>query len=130
VAVSLVAWRIRHRFDVLLLGRPLAVNVGLDHRRTVLLILCLVAVLVSVSTALVGPVLFFGLLVTNLAYQVVRTNRHAATVPAAVLLSIICLVGGQAVLQHGLGLDTTLSVVLEFIRGPVFIALLVRSVRR
>jgi iron complex transport system ATP-binding protein len=74
VAVSLVAWRIRHRFDVLLLGRPLAVNVGLDHRRTVLLILCLVAVLVSVSTALVGPVLFFGLLVTNLAYQVVRTN--------------------------------------------------------
>jgi iron complex transport system permease protein len=89
-----------------------------------------VAVLVSVWTALVGPVLFFGLLVTNLAYQVVRTNRHAATVPAAVLLSIICLVGGLAVLQHGLGLDTTLSVVIEFIGGLVFIALLVRSVRR
>jgi iron-siderophore transport system permease protein len=128
--VSLAAWRIRHTFDVLQLGRATAVGLGVDHRRTVLVVLLLVAVLVSVSTALVGPILFFGLLVTNLAYQVVGTNRHAATVPAAVLLAIICLVGGQAVLQHGLGLDTTLSVVIEFLGGIVFLVLLVRSVRR
>ena len=57
-------------------------------------------------------------------------RQGGAIVPAAVRLSIICLVGGQAVLQHGLGLDTTLSVVIEFIGGLVFIALLVRSVRR
>lgn len=130
VAVSAAAWRIRSRFDVIALGRETAVGLGIDHRRTVLQILVLVAVLVSVSTALVGPVLFFGLLVSNLAYQVTGTTRHRATLPAAVLLSVICLTGGQAVLQHGLGLNTTLSVVVEFLGGIVFLVLLIRGVRR
>jgi iron complex transport system permease protein len=129
-AVTAVAWRIRSRFDVLALGRDTAVNLGLDHRRCVLQVLVLVAVLVSVSTALVGPITFFGLLVANLAYQVTGTGRHRATLPAAALLSVICLVGGQAVLQHGFGLDTTLSVVVEFLGGIAFIVLLIRGLRR
>jgi iron complex transport system permease protein len=85
---------------------------------------------VSVSTALVGPITFFGLLVANLAYRVVGTDRHRATLPAAVLLAVVCLAGGQAVLQHGLGLDTTLAVVIEFVGGLVFLVMLVRRVRR
>jgi iron complex transport system permease protein len=129
-AVSAAAWRIRSRLDVVALGRAAAVNLGVDHRRTVLQILVLVAVLVSVSTALVGPITFFGLLVANLAYQVTGTGRHRATLPAAVLLSVVCLVGGQAVLQHGFGLATTLSVVVEFLGGIAFIVLLVRGLRR
>jgi len=123
-------WRLRATFDVLALGRDMAVSLGVDHRRAVLRVLVVVAVLVSVSTALVGPITFFGLLVANLAYRVVGTDRHRATLPAAVLLAVVCLAGGQAVLQHGLGLDTTLAVVIEFVGGLVFLVMLVRRVRR
>jgi iron complex transport system permease protein len=131
VAGATVAlWRLRATFDVLALGRDMAVSLGVDHRRAVLRILVVVAVLVSVSTALVGPITFFGLLVANLAYRVVGTDRHRATLPAAVLLAVVCLAGGQAVLQHGLGLDTTLAVVIEFVGGLVFLVMLVRRVRR
>jgi iron complex transport system permease protein len=131
VAGATVAlWRLRATFDVLALGRGMAVSLGVDHRRAVLRILVIVAVLVSVSTALVGPITFFGLLVANLAYRVVGTDRHRATLPAAVLLAVVCLAGGQAVLQHGLGLDTTLAVVIEFVGGLIFLVLLVRRVRR
>jgi iron complex transport system permease protein len=130
VAVSAALWRMRWRFDVLALGRDTAVNLGLDHRRSVLAVLVAVAVLVSVSTALVGPITFLGLLVANLAYRFVGTDRHAVTLPAAVLLSVICLAGGQAVLQHGFGLDTTLSVIVEFLGGLVFLVLLMRRIRR
>ena len=131
VAGATVAlWRLRATFDVLALGRDMAVSLGVDHRRAVLRILVVVAVLVSVSTALVGPITFFGLLVANLAYRVVGTDRHRATLPAAVLLAVVCLAGGQAVLQHGLGLDTTLAVVIEFVGGLIFLVLLVRRVRR
>jgi iron complex transport system permease protein len=131
VAGATVAlWRLRATFDVLALGRDMAVSLGVDHRRAVLRILVIVAVLVSVSTALVGPITFFGLLVANLAYRVVGTDRHRATLPAAVLLAVVCLAGGQAVLQHGLGLDTTLAVVIEFVGGLVFLVMLVRRVRR
>jgi iron complex transport system permease protein len=119
-----VAWSIRRRLDVLVLGEATATALGVDHRRMTTLVLVLVAVLVSVSTALVGPITFFGLLVANLAYAAVGTFRHSLTLPAAVLLGVAALAGGQFVLEAA-GLDTVLAVVIEFLGGLVFIALLI-----
>lgn len=129
VLASAVAFRLAPTLDVLSLGRENAINLGVDYRRMVALLMALVAVLVSVSTALVGPVLFFGLLVANLAYHLVGTDQHRYTLPAAVLLAIICLVGGQIVLERVLNLGATLSVVIEFIGGLVFLGLLLRKER-
>ncbi|WP_447920446.1 iron chelate uptake ABC transporter family permease subunit [Achromobacter aegrifaciens] len=129
-AASLLVWRMRRRYDVLALGRDIAVNLGVDYRRTLMLTLAAIAVLVSVSTALVGPVTFFGLLVSNLAYQVMGSDRHRHTVPAAVLLSVIFLVGGQTLLERVLGLNTTVSVVIEFLGGLMFLVLILRRGRR
>ncbi|WP_309232700.1 iron chelate uptake ABC transporter family permease subunit, partial [Actinotalea sp. JY-7885] len=129
-AASWVAWRERHAYDVLLLGRPAATVLGVDHHRAVRRVLVVVAVLVSVSTALVGPVTFFGLLVAHLAYHLVGSHRHRHVLPAAALVAAITLVGGQAVLEHVLGLDTALSVVVELLGGLVLIGLLLRDGRR
>ena len=129
-AASLIGWRLRRAYDVLSLGRDVAINLGIHYRKTLWLTLVLIAVMVSVSTALVGPVTFFGLLVSNLAYMIMQTDKHKYTVPAAVLLGIIALVGGQTVLEHGLALNTTVSVVIEFIGGLMFIALIVRKGQR
>jgi iron complex transport system permease protein len=130
ILVSLVALRIMPRFDVLALGREQAINLGVDHRRTVSLILVLVSILVSVSTALVGPVTFFGLLVSNLAYLMIRTHRHVYILPAAILISVIALVGGQVILERVFGYDTALSIIIEFVGGLVFIILLLRGATR
>ena len=54
-------------FDVLSLGREHAVNLGIDYDKLVKQMLIVVAILVSVSTALVDYVL--GLLVVNLARE-------------------------------------------------------------
>jgi iron complex transport system permease protein len=129
-AVSLIGWRLRRAYDVLSLGREVAINLGIHHRKTLWLTLVLIAVMVSVSTALVGPVTFFGLLVSNLAYMIMQTDKHKYTVPAAILLGIVALVGGQTVLEHGLALNTTVSVVIEFAGGLMFIALIVRKGQR
>lgn len=130
LAVSVVGFRMHRQFDTLALGRDLAVNLGLAYRPLVMRILVLIAVLVSVATALVGPVTFFGLLVANLAYQFMGTDRHRWVLPAAVLLAVSFLVGGQVVLERVFGFDTALSVVVEFLGGLMFIALLVRRVAR
>jgi len=127
---SVVCWRIRDRFDVLALGREAAISLGVDHRRTVAIVLALVAVLVSASTALVGPVTFFGLLVANLAYMIMSTHRHSVILPAAALIAVTLLVGGQVVLERIFGFDTALSVIIEFIGGLAFIALVVRGAAR
>ncbi|WP_092180813.1 iron chelate uptake ABC transporter family permease subunit [Devosia sp. YR412] len=128
--VSLIAWRLGHTFDVLSLGRAQAINLGVDYKRTVVIILMLVSVLVAVSTALVGPITFFGLLVASLAHSLVGTSRHRYVLPAAVLLAITCLVGGQTVLERVFAFDTALSIIIEFLGGVVFIILVLRRAAR
>ena len=130
LAVTLVAWRMGHTYDILSLGRAHAINLGVDYRRVVVIILMLVSVLVAVSTALVGPITFFGLLVASLAHSLVGTSRHRYVLPAAVLLAITCLVGGQTVLERVFAFDTALSIIIEFLGGIVFIFLVLRRAAR
>jgi iron complex transport system permease protein len=128
--VTVVALRLMHSYDVLSLGRAQAINLGLNYKRTVVIILMLVSVLVAVSTALVGPITFFGLLVASLAHSLVGTSRHKFVLPAAVLLAFVCLVGGQTVLERVFAFDTALSIIIEFLGGVVFIILVLRRAAR
>lgn len=122
--------RLFRKLDVVALGRDTAIGLGVHHRSVVNRSLVIIAVLVSVSTALVGPVMFLGVLVANLARQLTRTFRHRIVVPAASLIAIITLIGGQLVLEQVLGMDTALSVVINFGGGIYFLVLLVRESTR
>ncbi len=55
--------------DVFWLDNDNATSLGVDVGKVTKQVLILVAILISVSTALVGPVMFFGLLVANLAKE-------------------------------------------------------------
>jgi iron complex transport system permease protein len=129
-AVTIIAIRMLPSYDVLSLGRAHAINLGLDYRRSVVIILMLVSVLVAVSTALVGPITFFGLLVASLAHSLVGTSKHKYVLPAAALLAIVFLVGGQTVLERVFSFDTALSIIIEFLGGIVFIYLILRRTAR
>lgn len=126
---SLALWHRRHVLDVLLLGRPLAASLGVDVDRQTRLVLVLAAVLVSVSTAMVGPITFLGLLVAHLGYRLAGTYHHGVTLPASALCAVLTLVGGQTVLQHVLKWSTVLSVIVELLGGLLLITLLVREGR-
>lgn len=126
IAVSL---RGAHSFDVVSLGREHAVNLGLDHNVAVRRMMIAVAILVSVSTALVGPITFLGLLVANLAYQFMPTYRHAYLAPAAALLAIVALTGGQLLVEHVFTFSTSLSVIVNFVGGAYFMLLLLKESR-
>ena len=128
--VTLVGIRLMHTYDVLSLGRSQAINLGVDYKRTIVILLTLVSVLVAVSTALVGPITFFGLLVASLAHSLLGTSRHKYVLPAAVLLAVLCLVGGQTVLERIFAFDTALSIIIEFLGGVVFIFLVLRRAAR
>ncbi|MGY1811308.1 iron chelate uptake ABC transporter family permease subunit [Blastococcus sp. SYSU D00820] len=127
--VTLGVVRLLPQLDVVALGRDTAIGLGVEHRRVVNRALLAVAVLVAVATALVGPITFLGLLVANLARQLLGTFRHAWVLPGAALIGVLALVGGQLVLERVFGLTTTLSVVINFVGGIVFIALLIRESR-
>jgi len=130
VLVLVGMWRMRYTLDLLALGREMAINLGVNYQRSVMIVLGATTALVAVSTALVGPITFFGLLVANLAYALVRSYRHGVIIVAAALLAIITLVGGQMILERVFSFDTSLSVIVEFVGGLVFIYLLVKGVVR
>ncbi len=130
LAASTLGWRKLRTFDVLLLGRDSAIALGVDYKATVSLVLIIVAILVSVSTALVGPTTFFGLLVASLAHRFTNPERHALLLPMAVLLAILLLVGGQIILERIFAFDTALSIIIEFAGGIAFILLVLRSPSR
>lgn len=126
LVVGVVVWRRRHVLDVLLLGRDQATSLGVDHRRELTLNLVLIAVLVAFSTALVGPLTFFGFVIATLAYQLAGDWRHRAVLPMAFLLGLGTLAGGQFVLQHVFAARGLLTVIIEFAGGIVFLLLLLR----
>lgn len=123
------ALRLAPALDVAGLGRGTALGLGLDHNRVVIMTLMLVAVLVSVSTALVGPITFLGLLAASLARQITDTHRHAVLIPAAALIGALILVAGQFVFERLLRQQSALAVVVEFAGGILFLALVLRKVR-
>lgn len=115
--------------DVLALGRDHAISLGVDYEYVVNRLLMVAAALIAVSTALVGPITFLGLLAANLAYQLLSTFRHTYLIAGAVLVALIALIGGQLIVERVLSFSTTLSVIINFVGGAYFIALLVKESR-
>ncbi|WP_083220227.1 iron chelate uptake ABC transporter family permease subunit [Hoeflea olei] len=134
--VGLAIWKRRFVMDVLLLGREPAIGLGVDYRRLVTLILVLVSVLVASSTALVGPIngfepiSFYGVLVANLTYLLLPTFSHRFLLPAAAMIGILLIAGGQLVLETLLGFDSAVGIVIEFAGGLVFVFLLLKGLAR
>lgn len=113
----------RHELDAIALGRHTALNLGIAYQPRV----TVVVLLVAASTALVGPLTFFGLLVANLAYSLIGSWRHCYLLPGVVLLGVVMLVGGQLILERLLHMAGTLSVVIEFVGGALFYLLIKKA---
>jgi iron complex transport system permease protein len=127
ILVSLYSVKLIRYLDVLSLGKDQAVNLGVDYDYVVKRLLIVIAILVSISTALVGPITFLGLLVANVAHQFLNTYRHSYLVIGSIFISIIALVGGQLIVERVFTFDTTLSVIVNFVGGVYFIYLLLKE---
>lgn len=124
-----IGWRSVGFLDVMLLGRDIAVNLGIAYEKIARNMLVITAILIAVSTALVGPITFFGLIVANLSYQFFSTYKHRVHITGAVFMSIIALVGGQWAVERIFTFSTTLSVIINFVGGAYFLYLLLKESR-
>lgn len=113
--------------DVLQLGREHAINLGIDYDFVVKRLLIVIAILTSISTALVGPITFLGLLVVNVTYEFLKTYQHKYLIIGSIFLSIVALVGGQYLVERVFSFTTTVSVIINLIGGVYFIYLVGRE---
>lgn len=112
--------------DVLALGREHAINLGLNYQKIVRRIMLIISLLVSVSTALVGPITFLGILVANLTYELFTTRRHVRMVWLCSLISCLLIVGAQFLVEHVFSFTTTVSIVINFVGGIYFMYVILK----
>lgn len=127
IGVIVVFYKYFKLLDVVTLGKEQSINLGVDYNKVVGRLLLAIVLLISVSTALVGPITFLGLIVTNLSRQFFKTYRHVYLVNGAAFLSIFILAGGQALIENVLPFTTYISVVVNILGGTYFLFLIIKN---
>lgn len=127
MVISVLLYRLNRVLDVFWLDKDNATSLGIDVKRVTMQVLMLSACLIAISTALIGPIMFFGLLVTNLAREMLRSYQHRVLLLGVSLLSVASLLAGQWIVENLFGFSTTLSVVINFIGGIYFLSMLLRN---
>jgi len=122
-------WVLSRRLNLLSLGREISTNLGLNHKRQVMLMLTLVAVLMAMSTSLFGPMTFLGFLVATLAYVIADTYDHRLLLPMAWLLGYVALGMAYFLLKHVFTLVSAVTIIVELIGGLVFLLVILRKGR-
>ena len=126
-AIALVL--LTRQLSVLSLGRETATNLGMNHRRTSVLVLVLVSILMATSTALVGPMTFLGFLVATLAYQFSSTHDHRYLFAMSTALGIAILSSAYFIMNHVFNTQGVVSIIIEFVGGLAFIITILRKGR-
>lgn len=126
IVTSLIFINIR-KINVLSLGEDVSTNLGLNHKKAMLLSLVAVAILISISTTLVGPMTFYGFLVATLTYELANTYDHKFLFIMATLLAFVILAGSYFIMNHIFSANGVVSVLIELIGGISFLILIFRE---
>lgn len=127
VLIVLLFWKYIRLLDVISLGKDQAINLGVDYDKSISRILLAVVLLIATATAVVGPLSFMGLILSNLARQLFNTYRHFYLLIGSFLLGIILLVGGQILIEHVFSYSTSISVFISIFGGTYFLYLIIKN---
>lgn len=116
--------------DVITLGKAQAINLGIDYDHTIRKLLLGVVILISIATALVGPISFLGLIVANLSRQLFWTYRHQELILGSTLIGVLLLIAGQLIVEQVYSYAIPISVFITVGGGLYFLYLLLTQGRR
>lgn len=126
ISFSLVI--IRHRnLDLLALGRNISINLGLNFHKEIMIHWIATVVMVAVSTALVGPLSFLGLIIVSITKQYTKSNSHLFNIFTSIFISIFALTLTIFLLERLFNNITTISVIINFLGGIYFVYLLLKE---
>lgn len=113
--------------NVITLGKEQAINLGVDYDRCIRKLLLGVALCIAVATAMVGPVSFLGLIISNLARQLLCTYRHSQLIAGTICFGMVVLIGGQLIVEQVFSYGIPVSVFITSGGGCYFLYLLLTN---
>lgn len=112
----------------LLLGENYAKSLGLQIKKSRLIIILATSLLAGSITAFAGPIAFIGLAVPHLTRQIFNTTNHKILVPAVLLYGAILMLICDSIAQlPSSELTLPINAVTSLVGAPVVIWLLVRK---
>ena len=116
--------------NVFHLDKKTATILGVEVEKEQKKILWAIVLLTSTTTALVGPMMFFGFMMSNLAYLLIKEYQHKWLFSVAILLGFLSLTTGQMLVERVFQLQINVSMVIELVGGLFFFYLLAKEVKR
>ena len=129
IIATVLLFGLSKRLNVVSLGKDVSTSLGVNHKSTVIYTLILISLLMSVSTALVGPLTFFGFLTATLSYQVAETYDHRYIFPMALAIGFLVLTGAYFIMNHVFNAQGVVSIIIEMFGGITFLILILRKGR-
>ena len=123
-ALAVFLWKDLKLLDVITLGKDQAINLGVDYDRTVRRLLLGVVLCIAVATAMVGPISFLGLIIANLARQLLKTHKHSHLIVGSALMGMLAIIAGQLISQHIFSYNVPISTFITIGGGIYFLYLL------
>lgn len=124
IALTIFLWKDLMLLDVITLGKDQSINLGVDYDRTIRRLLLGVVLCIAVATAMVGPVSFLGLIIANLARQLLKTHKHSHLIIGAALMGMLAIIAGQLISQHVFSYAVPISTFITIGGGIYFLYLL------
>ncbi|MGL4988374.1 MAG: iron chelate uptake ABC transporter family permease subunit, partial [Cetobacterium sp.] len=117
------------KLDVMSLGYSQSINLGLDYKKLLKKYLTVVGILVSVSTATIGPVVFLGLLTVNISREILKTYSHKYLIMGSTFMSILFLIIGQLIVEKIFNNSFPVGTVINFVGGIYLLWILLKERR-
>ena len=114
--------------NALLLGENYARSLGMNYKRTRLIIIFATSILAGSITAYAGPIAFVGLAVPHIAKLVFQTSNHTILFWSTLLLGAIIMLICDSISQlPGSNLTLPINAVTSIFGAPIVVWLLVRK---
>ena len=128
--VSLYVLKKNAVLNVFRLDKKTAMILGIEVEKEQKKLLWAIVLLTSSTTALAGPMMFFGFMMSNLAYLLIKEYQHKWLFLVASLLGFIFLISGQLLVERIFQLQINVSMVIELVGGSFFFYLLAKETKR
>ncbi len=114
--------------NTFLLGENYSKSLGIDIKKSRIIILLITSLLTGVITAFAGPIAFIGLAVPHITKLVFKTSNHKTLLPAVAILGAIVLLVCDLIAQLPTSEFTLpINAVTSLFGAPVVIWLLIRK---
>ena len=130
VIAMTLAFALTKPLNVWFMGENYSRSMGVDTKRSRVLIILAASLLTGAVTAFCGPIAFVGLAVPHLTRLLIKTNNHRVLIPAVTVAGAALMLFCDIIAQlPGTAYVLPINAITALIGAPVVISIIIRAKR-